>query len=102
MRYTNEHLAGVTATAVCAAIGLSERTLSRRFNAATNMTWRQYLLQSRLLRGMALLTEPRRTVIDVATTVGFESVSAFTRAFKNLTTETPTAYRTRVTGTERR
>ena len=61
------------------------------------MTWRQYLLQSRLLRAMALLAEPGRTVIDVATEIGFDSVSAFTRAFVRLTSETPTAYRRRAT-----
>jgi AraC-like DNA-binding protein len=97
MRYTNEHLADVSATTVCAAVGLSERSLSRQFPIAANMTWRQYLLQSRLLRATALLTEPRSTVTDVAATVGFDSVSAFTRAFKNLTAETPTAYRARLT-----
>jgi AraC-like DNA-binding protein len=58
------------------------------------MTWRQYRLQSRVLRAMALLTESR-TVLDVATRVGFESVSAFTRAFVRCVGEPPTAYRRR-------
>jgi AraC-like DNA-binding protein/quercetin dioxygenase-like cupin family protein len=97
MDYTNAHLADVTVAAVAGAVGTSERSLRRQFGAATGMTWRQYVLQSRLLRAMALLTEPGRTVIDVATEIGFESVSAFTRAFVRLTSETPTAYRRRVT-----
>jgi AraC-like DNA-binding protein/quercetin dioxygenase-like cupin family protein len=97
MDYTNANLADVTVAAVSAAVGISERSLRRQFGAATGMTWRQYVLQSRLLRAMALLTEPGRTVIDVATEIGFESVSAFTRAFVRLTGETPTAYRRRVT-----
>jgi AraC-like DNA-binding protein/quercetin dioxygenase-like cupin family protein len=96
MEYTNAHLAAVTVAAACAAVGISERSLRRQFAAATGMTWRQYVLQSRLLRAMALLTEPSRTVIDVATEIGFDSVSAFTRAFVRLTSETPTAYRRRV------
>ena len=99
MDYTNAHLADVTVAAVSAAVGISERSLRRQFGAATGMTWRQYVLQSRLLRAMALLTEPGRTVIDVATEIGFESVSAFTRAFVRLTSETPTAYRRRVMAT---
>ena len=97
MEYTDAHLADVTVAAVCAAVGVSERSLRRKFGAATGMTWRQYLLQSRLLRAMALLAEPGRTVIDVATEIGFDSVSAFTRAFVRLSGETPTAYRRRVT-----
>lgn len=97
MEYADAHLADATVNAVCAAVGVSERSLRRKFAAATGMTWRAYLLQSRLLRAMALLTEPGRTVLDVATAVGFDSVSAFTRAFSRLTGETPTAYRRRVT-----
>jgi AraC-like DNA-binding protein len=60
------------------------------------MTWRRYLLESRLLHAMAALAEPGPTVLDVAISVGFESVSAFTRAFRSYTGETPTTYRRRV------
>ena len=98
MSYTQEHLATVTINQVCAAVGLSERTLRRRFAEATGMSWRQYRLESRVLRAMALLTEPGRTVLDTATTVGFESLSAFNRAFVRFAGETPTAYRRRAAG----
>jgi AraC-like DNA-binding protein len=96
MSYTNEHLDGVNARDVCRAVGVSERTLRRQFVAATSMTWREYLLHARLLRAMTLLAEPGPTVLDVATRVGFDSVSAFTRAFSRYAGETPTAYRRRV------
>jgi AraC-like DNA-binding protein len=99
MAHTNAHLDEVTARHVSRAVGMSERTLRRAFSATTGMTWRQYLLESRLLRAMALLAEPGPTVLDVATSVGFDSVSAFTRAFGRYTGETPTAYRRRVTAT---
>jgi AraC-like DNA-binding protein len=99
MEYADAHLAEVTIGAACAAVGMSERSLRRKFVAATGITWRAYVLQSRLLRAMALLTEPGRTVLSVATAVGFDSVSAFTRAFRRLTGETPTDYRKRVTST---
>jgi AraC-like DNA-binding protein len=97
MAYTNAHLDGITAGEVCRAVGLSDRTLRRAFPAATGMTWRRYLLESRLLRSMALLAEPGRTVLDVATTVGFGSLSAFSRAFNAYAGDTPTGYRRRVT-----
>jgi len=98
MDYTRAHLPDVVVADVCAAVGISERTLRRQFGAATGITWRRYLLESRLLRSMALLTEPGRTVLSVATDVGFDSVSAFTRAFARFAGEPPTAYRSRVLG----
>jgi AraC-like DNA-binding protein len=95
MEYTDAHLADVSVARVCTYVGVSERSLRRKFAAVANMTWREYLLQSRLLRAMALLADARRSVLAVSTAVGFESVSAFTRAFNRLAGETPTAYRRR-------
>jgi AraC-like DNA-binding protein len=97
MSYTQEHLRHVGVDEVAGAVGWSPRTLRRRFLEATDMTWRSYLSQSRLMRAMALLAEPGPSVLEVATTVGFDSVSAFTRAFSRQRGETPSAYRARVT-----
>lgn len=94
---TLDDVAGATVAGVCKAVGLSERTLRRRFPAATGMTWHGYRTQARLLRAITLLAEADRTVLDVATTVGFDSVSAFGRGFVRMTGETPTAYRKRIT-----
>ena len=93
MVYTDANLASVTLEDVCRAVTVSERTLRRRFHAATGMTWRQYLLQSRLLHAMTLLTHDDCTVLGVATTVGFDSASAFSRAFQAYTGQTPSAFR---------
>lgn len=96
MEYTRSRLAAVTLEDVCSAVGVSPRSLRRQFAAVAGMSWSQYLLAARLLRAMALLSEPRRTVLQVATEVGFESLSTFTRAFGRLVKETPSAYRKRV------
>jgi AraC-like DNA-binding protein len=96
MRYTGAHLATVTAAEVSRAVGWSERTLRRRFAAATGMTWRQYLVHSRLLRAMALLSDPGPTVLVVATSVGFENASSFARSFRAAFGETPSDYRRRI------
>lgn len=96
MTHTLDHLGAVSATEVSRAAGVSERTLRRQFRSATGLSWRSYLLQARLLRAMALLAEPGPSVLAVATDVGFESVSAFTRAFVRCCGETPSAYRRRV------
>jgi AraC-like DNA-binding protein len=98
MHYTDAHLTSVTAAEVSAAVGISERSLRRQFSAGTTMTWQQYRRTSRVVRAMALLAVADHSVLDTATAVGFDSVSAFTRAFCRLTGEHPSAYRRRVRG----
>jgi transcriptional regulator GlxA family with amidase domain len=97
MAYTDANLADVTAAGLARAVGVSDRTLRRLFFQETAMTWRQYLVESRLQRAMVLLAEPGPNVLEVATTVGFASPSAFNRAFARYTGETPSGYRRRVT-----
>lgn len=96
MTHTNANLATVTMKSACRAVGTSERTLRRRFVSETGMTWQAYLIQARLLRAMALLAGSDRTVLAIGVDVGFESPSGFTRAFRNLTGDTPSRYRRRV------
>ena len=96
MAYTKGHLDSVSAGEVGRCVGVSERTLRRRFQSELGMTWRGFLLQARLLRAMALLAEPGPSVLQVATTVGFDSVSAFSRAFARRCGETPSGYRRRI------
>ena len=57
------------------------------------MTWRQYLLHSRLLRAMTLLVRRDSTVLGVALAVGFDSASAFSRAFQAYAGQSPSAFR---------
>ena len=96
MEYTAEHLADVTLIDVCNAVGASERTLRRSFLAVTGMSWRKYLQESRLLKAMALLAGNDDNLITIAVTVGFDSASAFTRAFGRYAGESPHAYRHRI------
>jgi AraC-like DNA-binding protein/quercetin dioxygenase-like cupin family protein len=96
MDYTMDHLSGVTISDLCREVGTSERSLRRAFVADTGMPWRQYLQESRLLKAMALLAERDHSLLDVSMAVGFESPSAFTRAFRRYASESPSQYRRRV------
>ncbi len=98
MSYTKAHLPSVTVTDVSRAVAVSERTLRRQFDESIGMSWRTYLLHARMLRAMALLAAPGQSVQQTATAVGFESLSAFTRAFTQFCGETPTSYRRRPRG----
>lgn len=89
---------GAPAATIAHRVGVSERTLRRRFVADTGMTWSAYQAASRVVVAVGLLADRRRTVADVAFAVGFGSTSAFTRAFRAHTGETPRRSRTSEAG----
>jgi AraC-like DNA-binding protein len=98
MAYTKEHLESVTAAEVGRAVAVSERTLRRLFHDTLGMPWRTYLLHARMLRALALLAAAGQSVQETSTAVGFDSLSAFTRAFAQFCGETPSTYRKRIGG----
>lgn len=91
--WTRENLATANMGEVARHVGLSERSLRRRFETELGMSWRNYVTQARLLRAMALLAEPEPSILHVASTVGFESLSSFNRGFRLRTGVTPSTYR---------
>jgi AraC-like DNA-binding protein/quercetin dioxygenase-like cupin family protein len=96
LAYTKAHLDSVSADEVARAVSVSERTLRRLFSDILGLSWRTYVLHARMLRAMALLAAPGQSVQATSTSVGFESLSSFTRCFTQFCGETPSAYRRRV------
>ncbi|MGE5134468.1 MAG: AraC family transcriptional regulator [Gemmatimonadota bacterium] len=96
--YTRAHLDHVTVRDVTRAVGVSERTLRRLFSTHMGMSWRSYLLRARVLRSMAMLAQPDRSVLEVSIAVGFDDVGAFARSFARHCGETPSAYKRRISG----
>jgi AraC-like DNA-binding protein len=94
--YTRAHLDRVTVSDVTRAVGVSERTLRRIFHAHLGMSWRSYLLRARVLRSMAMLAQPDRTVLEVSIAVGFDDAGAFARSFARHCGETPSSYKRRI------
>ena len=77
-----------------ALAGMSERTFRRAFARETGMGWQAWLTQARILTALGLLADGAR-VTDVAAEVGYASLSAFAKAFAQLTGEAPADYRRR-------
>jgi AraC-like DNA-binding protein len=96
MAQTRDNLATITEHSVCSVVGVSPRTLRRRFADAVDMSWVEYLGQARVLRAMAQLAESDDSVTEVSLAVGFDNLSSFTRAFRRYCGETPSEYRARV------
>lgn len=75
-------------------VGLTTRSLARRFEDELGMTWRAALRRVRLLRAIELLaTDEQPSVAAVAMRVGYSSLSAFNAAFRDLVGQTPSQYR---------
>ncbi len=78
---------------VAREVGLTPRSLARRFEEETGMTWRAVLRRMRVLRAIEELAAGDTPVTKVAFAVGYTSLSAFNAAFQELTGRTPTQYR---------
>ncbi|QDY71397.1 AraC family transcriptional regulator [Qingshengfaniella alkalisoli] len=83
----------ITSAEVASAINLSERSMQRRFARDVGMTWSQVLTRLRMIHALELLSLEDLSVIEVAGDCGFNSLSAFNRAFLQFAKCTPTEFR---------
>ena len=72
--------------------GLSLRTLARRFHDELDMPWTAFRHRARMIKAMELLNQPQTQVTQASLAVGFDSTSAFIRAFRSFTGLTPRAF----------
>jgi transcriptional regulator GlxA family with amidase domain len=95
LEYIRDHLSYATILGASEAAAVSERTLRRLFEQELRCTWRQYLHQSRMVKVMTLLERPGAQMANVTDEVGFESLSAFIKAFREFAGETPSQFQRR-------
>ncbi|MDP5291463.1 helix-turn-helix transcriptional regulator [Oceanimonas sp. CHS3-5] len=74
-----------------AQLGISDKTLGRRFVCHTGLGFRQWRQRARLLAALPLLEQNLR-ITDVALECGYDSLSAFIAAFGELLGCTPGEY----------
>jgi transcriptional regulator GlxA family with amidase domain len=78
---------------LASGFGLSERTLSRRFTAATGRGPRAYLQHARVQQAIRLLETTSDPVDQVRRAIGYTDPAAFRRVFKLATGLSPGRYR---------
>lgn len=83
----------VTSGEIARAANLSERSMQRRFAMDVGMTWSQVLTRLRMIRALELLADDDVSIVRVAGDSGFNSLSAFNRAFLQFARCTPSEFR---------
>ncbi len=74
-------------------LGLSPSYFSVMFKRCFEVGFLDYLTELRIQAAKELLADPLRSTAEIASLVGYESASYFTRIFKKKTGQTPTDYR---------
>lgn len=77
---------------------VSESHFIRTFRATFGETPHRYLQRRRVERAMFMLRESDRSVTEICMEVGFTSLGTFSRTFRDIVGETPTAHRRRAVG----
>ena len=96
MQYILQNLHGeISLTALAEQMFVSVSTLSRAFKKRTGLYFADFVLQLRVKEAMTLLSETEDNITQIALRVGFSGSSAFSRAFKKVTGETPAEFRER-------
>jgi len=92
--YLLNNLAEQSIPRLAQAVGMSERTLRRRFQNELALSPDDYLRQARLIKAMQLLRASQNQAIsEIALEVGYANQSAFSAAFRRFTQQTPAEFR---------
>jgi AraC family transcriptional regulator, transcriptional activator FtrA len=94
MTWLREHLTEpLTMASIAAGTHMSERTLGRRFRAATGMTVFDWIIRERINRAKVLLETTDFPIGEVAAMAGFGSTEGLRRHFEKAVGTTASGYR---------
>lgn len=93
--YLNVHFAQAETTleTTAAHFGLTKSHLSRSFKAATHFSFVEYVNNVRIRKACALLTQTKKSVLQISEECGFGSQTQFGRCFKDIIGESALQYR---------
>lgn len=92
--YIREHLTEeFSVNQMAQDLFLSRSYLSTKFKKETGMTLSQYIQEQKIEKAKSLLKTTDRSILEIATYLGFSSQGYFQNVFKKLTGMTPKEYR---------
>jgi AraC-like DNA-binding protein/ligand-binding sensor protein len=92
--YIKEHFTEpLTLQQVAECAHLSSCYFCKKFKESTGLSLTEYITRTRVEAAKALLNKPTVRISEVAFEVGFQSLTHFNRAFKEIAGQSPTQYR---------
>jgi AraC-like DNA-binding protein len=73
---------------------MSPRSMARRFSTEMGLTWSEVLRRIRIIKAVETLATTDCQITEIALSVGYNSLSGFNAAFRELMQVSPTEYRT--------
>jgi transcriptional regulator GlxA family with amidase domain len=98
IRLTRDRLADLDVPLMARELGLSSRTLSRKFYEELRLSPGKWIQQKRMEKARALLEETRLSIAEICYQVGYEDPSSFSRLFARTTGMGPVEFRKELTG----
>lgn len=94
IRYLEQNLSEpVSLSTVSAVFNISERTLSRLFQANLHMSFLQYLKTLRIVKALEMLLKTNQSISEIAYSVGYDTLGAFSNTFFAFTHSRPSDLR---------
>ena len=87
------HFAFVVLEDAASAIGYDYAYISKKFKSAIGISFRKYVNTLRIILAKQLLLNETKTITEIASECGFNSLRAFNIEFKKAEGITPTEYK---------
>lgn len=90
LKYIDIHIAEPhTLVSISQRFGLSPRSLSRLFQSTLGVSFLQYLKLLRMVKAFEMILQTDRTMSEIAFSIGYQSLSAFSNTFYKFTNHRP-------------
>ena len=93
LKYISNHLFDpLTLKNLSHETGFSERTLTRLFQATMRISFLQYFKLLRMVKAIEMMLQTDKSISEIAYTLGYNNVSAFSNIFYQLTKTRPSEF----------
>ena len=93
-RYLEKNLGEpITLTGLSKHFNMSERSMSRLFQACLHISFLQYFKTLRMIKAIEMILKTAKPIGDIAFEVGYDTVGAFSNAFYTFTHSRPSDFR---------